>query len=134
MIDGHYQYHHFFYFISYAFFSCFLSFFLVWGGAEGMIKNLPSVFSIIWKLFCLKSEDDVDNFSFGFRRPFNPGFWAAFLRIPSPTPQGIPGDSQSPFLTNDYNQVPSPRTTRQKGYPARTGLLVPAVLKFLDSL
>ena len=58
---------------------------LGWGGG-GMIKNLPSVFSIKWKSFCLKSDDDVDNFSFGFRRPFTPGFWAAFLRIPSSTP------------------------------------------------
>ena len=59
---------------------------LGWGEGGGMIKNLPSVFSIKWKSFCLKSDDDVDNFSFGFRRPFTPGFWAAFLRIPSPTP------------------------------------------------
>ena len=87
MIDGHYQYHHFFNFISYAFFpvSCPFFWFGV-GGGGGMIKNLPSVFSIKWKSFCLKSDDDVDNFSFGFRRPFTPGFWAAFLRIPSSTP------------------------------------------------
>ena len=92
MIDGHRHYHHFF--ISFHFkdfFPYVFPFFLaggggVGGGGGGMIKNLPSVFSIIWKSSCSKSEDDADNFSLGFRRPFSPGFWAAFLRLPSPSP------------------------------------------------
>ena len=61
----------------------FLFLMAVGGGGGGMIKNLLSVFSIIWKSSCLKSEDDADNFSFGFQRPFIPWFWAAFLRLPS---------------------------------------------------